>query len=110
MSDRETHAQQLTSSIDVLIRGQRSNLKLYWGLVMLGCVTAFFLFFWSWAQPGAVNVLAVARNVAPLVPSTICVPQIGACICKIAQYKAIVELASSRPDLALKILEQVLSK
>jgi len=97
-------------SLSPLIKGQRSNLVLYIALAAAGCAAALCLFLGSWFRPGSTNIVAIVRNVSPLVPSSLCVPQIGACLSKIAQYKAIQELAAVNPQLALRILEQHLSK
>jgi hypothetical protein len=105
--DLTTH---VSVSLTPLIKGQRSTLVLYLALMAAGCGAALGLFLWSWLQPGATNIIAIVRNVSPLVPSSLCVPQIGACVSKIAQYRAIEEMAAIYPQRALKILEQHLSK
>jgi hypothetical protein len=110
MADKDQTAEHLRKSLHALIKGQRSNLSLYGTVIGLGSALAIGLFLWSWFEPGVTNVLAMARNAVPLVPTTVCVPQLGVCISKIAQYKAIEELARHHPEAALRALEQLLSK
>lgn len=97
-------------SIGPLIKEQRSNLVLYVALMGAGCAAALGLFLWSWLQRGDTSIIAIVRNVSPLVPGSLCVPQIGTCLSKIAQYKAIQEIAAVHPERALRVLEQHLSK
>jgi HAMP domain-containing protein len=110
MPDIDLTPELLGNSLSALITGERHNQILYLAVAATGFAAACGLFLWSWVRPGTANLLDVARNVAPLVPSTVCVPQIAGCASKIAQYRAIEILSRLSHERALKVLEGILSK
>jgi hypothetical protein len=110
MPAKELTPDLLASCLNDLIKVQRQNRILYLAIVIIGFAAACALFLWSWTRSEATNMLDLARNVAPLVPSSVSVPQIAGCASRIAQYRGIKILAGISHERALRVLEQILSK